>query len=284
MTQANFLHRFFSSITRWSHRTGPSVVLGTSLLLMSGLGGLGSMLQAQEPNPETTTTSCRVYHTRFQMGPGEGIREVTIEGEVCFSPDNTKIEWMSDGAYLRIITQEQGRKLRFDAKANGQNHPIVEYKVDSRANPFDENAASYLAQILPVVFRELGHDELGRVQTTYDQKGAAGVLQMISQIRSDYSIGIHVSAFLGLESLSDDEIVDAFSFLGNHINSDSELASVLFKRSDLYRERPGIRQAYLECLKKFQSDIEKARATQNLFGLKSISGNEQPVMTMISGC
>ncbi len=284
MTQANFSRWFCGSITSWTNRIVPSIAFGTSLLLLSGLAGLGPSLQAQESSPESNTTSGRVYHTRFKLEPGEGIREVAIEGAVRFSPEDTRIEWMGDGAYLRIITQEQGQKLRFDAEADGQGHPTVEYKIDGRARPFDEDAASYLANILPVIFRELGHDEIDRVQTTYDQDGAAGVLRMISEIRSDYSIGLHVLAFLGLEDLSDEEIVDSFSLLGHHINSDYELAAVLFQTSDLYRERPGVRGAYLECLSKFQSEIEKSRATQNLFGLDSISGDEQPAMTMLSGC
>ncbi len=284
MTHANFSRRFCRSITSWSLHIFPPIALGTSLLLLSGLVGLAPSVQAQEPSPESTTTNCRTYHTRFRLGPGDGIREVTIEGEVCFSPDNSKIEWIGDGAYLHIITQEQGQKLRFDAKADGQGHPTVEYKVDGSANPFDEDAASYLAHILPVVFRELGYDEIAQVQNTYDQDGSAGVMRMISEIRSDYSKGLHVSAFLGLEGLSDDEIADSFSILSHHIKSDYELTAVLYQWSDLYRERPGVRSAYLECLNNFQSDIERARTTQNLFGVESIDGDQQPVMTMSSGC
>ncbi len=227
MTQVYFARRFCRSITSWTRRTIPLMALGTSLLLLSGLAGLGPSVQAQESSPESTTTSGRVYHTRFRLGPGEGIREVAIEGALRFSPDNTRIEWIGDGAYLRIITQEQGQKLRFEARADGQGHPTVGYKVDGRATPFDENAASYLADILPVVFRELGHDE----------------------------------------------IVDSLSILGHHINSDYELASVLYQRSDLYRERPGIRHAYLECLKKFQSDIERSRTTQYPHARESLPPN-----------
>lgn len=273
MPQSNFTRRFISSIA-----------ISTSMLLLSGLPGLGPSVQAQESSPESTPTSARVYHTRFRLGPGEGIIEVAIEGPVRFSPDETGIDWIGDEAYLRIITQEQGQKLRFDARSDGQGLPTVGYEVDGLTRPYDEDAARYLADILPVVFRELGHGEIDRVRTTHDQDGAAGVLRLISEIRSEYSRGLHVSAFLALEGLSDDEIIDFFSLLGNHINADHELASVLYKASDLYRERPGVRHAYLDCLNLFQSEIERSRTTQNLFGVESISGGEQPAMTMPSGC
>jgi len=137
---------------------------------------------------------------------------------------------------------------------------------------------------LSIITNEQGHDEIARVQTTYDQDGSVGVFRMISKIRSQYSVGLHVREFLRLEGLSDDEIAECFSFLGSHIKSDYELASILYQATDLYREHPGIRHAYLECLNKFQSDIERTRVTQNLFGVDSISGDQQPASSMKSGC
>lgn len=284
MTTGSFARQFCRSITSLPRQIVPTIALGTALLLLNCLTGLGSPVQAQEFNSQSTTTGSRIYHTRFRLGPGEGIQKVTIEGALRFSPDETKIEWIDDEAYLSIITQEQGQKLRFDAKANEQGLPAIGYKVDGQSRPFDEEAANYLADLLPVVFRELGHDEIYRVQTAYDQDGAAGVFRMISEIRSQYSVGLHVREFLRLEGLSDDEIAECFSFLGNHIKSDDELASILYQTTDLYREHPGIRHAYLECLNKFQSDIERTRVTQNLFGVDSISGDQQPALSMKSGC
>ena len=284
MTQANFAYKFFNSITSWNLRTFPSIAVGTSLLLLGFFTGLAPSVLAQETSSESATESSRIYHTRFRLEPGEGIHEVAIEGQVRFSPDETTIEWMGDGAYVRIIILEQGQKLRYDAKSDGQGHPSVSYKVDGQARPYDGEASRYLANILPVVFRELGFDELSRVKSTYEQDGAEGVYRMISEIRSDYSVGLHLSAFLGFEGLSDDEIIGCFSLLGQQSHSDQELANLLFRTSDLYRERPGIRHAYLECLNQFRSDIERSRTTQNLFGLESISSDEQPVMTMTSGC
>lgn len=87
-----------------------------------------------------------------------------------------------------------------------------------------------------------------------------------------------------LEGLSDDEIIDSYALMGHQITSDSELASFLYQTSGLYRERPGVRQAYLDCLNLFQSDIERSRTTKNLFGMESISGDEQPEMVMPSDC
>jgi len=69
--------------------------------------GLGSPVNAQEFNSESTTAGSRIYHTWFRLGPGEGIQEVTIEGALRFSPDETKIEWIDDKAYLSIVLSLQ---------------------------------------------------------------------------------------------------------------------------------------------------------------------------------
>ena len=284
MTHSDFAIRISKSISSGPNRILPSIILSISILLMSGVLGLGSSVLAQEPSSEPNAPDSREYHTRFRLGPDEGIHEVAIEGSVRFSPDETRIEWMEDGAYIRIITLEQGQKFRFDAEADENGLPTVSYKVDGRTRPYNEVASRYLEDILPVVFRELGHNELNRVQTTYDTAGATGVIQMISKIRSDYSTRLHVSAFLGLENLTDEEIIQSISLFRDQINSDSELTSFLYQTTDLYRERPAVRHAYLDCLNQFNSDIEKSRAIKNLFGTDSISIEEQPVMSMTSGC
>ena len=268
----------------FARRTIPSIAIGALILLVSGLVGPGLSAQAQASGQDSLSPNARVYHTRFKPESDKQIREVAIEGAIRFSPDETKIEWIGDGAYLRIVTLEKSQKLSFDAKADGQGRPTIRYEVDGNARPYDKSAARYLADILPVIFRELGHNELDRVQATYDQDGAAGVIRLITKIRSDYSTGLHTSAFLGLKGLSDLEINDSFSILGHHINSDYELAAFLYRTSDLYRERPGVRHSYLSCLNQFESEIERSRAIKNLFGLESLNGDEMPTMTRPDGC
>ena len=279
------------ALSHFIRRSISSAALGTSLFLLGGLVGPVASVAAQAPGQTSSLesvqksrpTDAKVYHTRFKADSPDGIREVAIEGAVRFTPDESRIAWLADGAYVRIIFREQGQELRFDATADGQGHPVIAYGVDGKTRRYDQDAARTLAALLPVVFRELGHDPTARVQAAYEQGGAEEVLRLIAGIRSDYSIGRHISAFLAMEGVSDDEVSDGFRLLGRHIKSDAELASVLYRTSDLYRQRPGVRDAYLACLDGFQSAIEKSRATENLFGVGTISGDLQPDLVMPAG-
>ena len=284
MTHAKVAPRLYNSISSLNDRFFSSLAAGTSLLLLSFFMGLSPSALAQEILPESATANLQIYHTRFRLDPSEGLHEVAIEGKVRFSPDETKIAWMDDGAYVRIITIEDGLKMRFDATPDQNGLPTVSHKLDGQPRPYDEAASRYLADTLPVVFRELAFDEVSRVKKTYGQSGATGVFLMISKIRSDFSASRHAAAFMALEDLTDDEIIDCFSLVGQQINSDSELTDLLFKMSGLYTERPGVRDAYLNCLNHFQSKIERSRTTKNLFGLESIATGELPTMVMPEGC
>ncbi len=264
-----------------ARRIVTSLTIGATIIVMSSLTGSA---QAQGSSSEVNPTNASAYHTRLKQGPGEGIHEVAIEGAVRFSDDETEVQWIGDGGYVRIVTQEKGQVIRFEATAGESGRPVVGYKVDGQQRPFDKNAARHLTEILPVVFRELGHGQTERVQTVYDQDGATGVFQMISEIRSDYSFGLHLVAFFDLEGISDGEISDTFSLLTNHIDSDAELADLLYRTAGTYRDRPGTRRAYLDCFNGFQSDVERTRATQNLFGVGSIGSGEQPEMIMSEEC
>lgn len=236
-----------------------------------------------ESPPSAGAGDARVHHTRFRIDAGDGIREIEIEGKVRFSEDESRIEWLGDGAHVRIVTEEGGRRTRFEVTADGQGRPVARIAVDGRARSFDADAQRRLADTLPVVFRELGHNAEMRVRRTLEQGGSAAVLRLIAGIRSEYSTRLHYDAYLDLENLTDAEISSALSRLGEDLDSDTELAAVLNAAADLYQERPGVRSSYLACLAAFDSVTEKARFTQNLFGVETIGAGDQPVLSRAPG-
>lgn len=230
-----------------------------------------------------TAAATTEYHTRFRADKGDGVREVEIEGKVRFSADASRVEWLGDSAYVRIITEEAGRRTRFEVAADAQGRPVARIAVDGRPRAFDADAQHRLAATLPVVFRELGHDVEARVRGAREQGGAPAVLAMIAGIRSAYSKRLHYDAYLDLDDLSDAEISGALAQLGEDLESDTDLANVLSAATDLYRDRPGIRGSYLACLAAFDSAAERSRFTSNNFGLESIGAGEQPVLSRAPG-
>lgn len=236
-----------------------------------------------QPAAVSPGAGAREYHTRYLNEAGDGIRAVEIEGRIRFSADASGIEWMADGAHLLVVTDEQGRSVRLRAEPNRRGQPTYRYSIDGRANRAAADIDRWLADSLPVVFRELGHDVDARVQTTYEQGGADAVLRTLAAIRSDHSASLHYVAFFGRKDLSDDEIIGALSHLGADIDSDEELANALNGVVALYVDRPAIRTSFLACLDQFDSETVKCRMTRNLFGTDTVSGNEPPTMVASPG-
>lgn len=270
------------------HSPARGIAQVRTVLALGTLACLGTVAPIMASPVAASPTSAgagdaRVHHTRFRIDAGDGIREIEIEGKVRFSEDESRIEWLGDGAHVLIVTEEDGRRTRFDVTADGQGRPVARIAVDGRARSFDADAQLRLADTLPVVFRELGHEAEMRVRRAREQGGSEAVLRLIAGIRSEYSTRLHYDAYLDLDNLTDAEISSALSRLGDDLDSDTELAAVLYAAADLYQERPGIRNSFLDCLAAFGSVTERARFTQNLFGVETIGAGEQPVLSRAPG-
>ena len=264
-------------------RSALSPALALGALACVTLAAPAVAAPAAKPASVAAEAGATVYHTRFRTDADQGIREVEIEGRVRFSADETGIEWLGDGAHVRIVAQEAGQRIRFDAAPGVQGRPDVRVAVDGKARAFDDEARSRLASTLPVVFRELGHGADARVRSVHAQGGTPAVVRMIAGISSAHSARIHYEAFLNLDGLADAEICLALSRLGEDLEADTDRASILYATAGLYQERPGIRSSYLACLARFESAAEKARVTRSLFGVEAIGAGEQPELTMVPG-
>ncbi len=243
------------------------------LLVVAGL--VGSAAAAPEDG--------EIYHTRFRLDGGSGIREAEIEGRIRFSGDAARVEWMEPGSRLLIVTSEDGQVVRFRADPDDQGRPVVRFERDAVRDDETGHAGRWLAATLPVLFRELGHDVQARLDAAYAQGGTPAVLQAIAPIRSDYAAGLHYIAFLKRPGLADQEIAAALAQLGPDLGSDQELANVLYAVKDIYRERPGIRGGFVACFDQFDAPVERSRTARNLFGTDVLDAGDPPVMQVAPG-
>jgi hypothetical protein len=253
-----------------------------AIVALSTMFGVAAAMRAPDAMAQSTAASAgagaKEYHTRFRNESGDGIRTVEIDGRIRFSADASRIEWMDDGAYLLVVTNDQGRNVRLRAEPDRNGQPSYRYEIDGRVKRSAADADHWLADTLPIAFRELGHDVEARVQGAYEQGGADEVLRTLAAIRSDYSASQHYVAFFSRKDLSDDDIISALSQLGADIDADEELAKALSGVAALYVERPAIRTSFLACLDQFDSDLVKRRLTHDLFGTETVSGTVPPTM------
>ncbi len=246
---------------------------------------VGARAAAAQTGAATPGAEAKEYHTRFRSEAAGGLRIVEIEGRVRFGADASRIEWMADGAYVLVVSGDQGRTTLLRAEPDRDGRPAYRYEVDGRAGPSAADRDRWLADTLPVVFRELGHDVDARIQAAYDRGGADAVFRMLATIRSDYSAGLHYAAFFGRKDLRDDEIIGGLAHAGTDLKNDVELAKTLYSVVDHYRARPAVRAAFLACLGRIDSKIEKARVTHNMFGTDEVTGDIAPTMLVsVGGC
>lgn len=252
-------------------------------LALAALACLAAAAPASAAPAAAPAAGATEYHTRFRADAGDGIREVEIEGKVRFSADGSRVEWLDGGAYVRIVTEDAGRRTRFEVVADGHGAPVARVAIDGRSRAFDADAQRRLAATLPAAFRELGHDVEARVRDAREQGGSPAVLAMIAGIRSQYSKRLHYDAYLDLDGLGDAEISSALAQAGGDLGSDAELANLLSAATDLYQDRPGIRGSFLACLAAFDSAVERSRFTSNHFGVEAIGAGEQPALARAPG-
>ena len=184
-----------------------------AIVALSTMFGVAAAMRAPDAMAQSTAASAgagaKEYHTRFRNESGDGIRTVEIDGRIRFSADASRIEWMDDGAYLLVVTIDQGRNVRLRAEPDRNGQPSYRYEIDGRVKRSAADADHWLADTLPIAFRELGHDVEARVQGAYEQGGADEVLRTLAAIRSDYSASQHYVAFFSRKDLSDDDIISA---------------------------------------------------------------------------
>jgi hypothetical protein len=244
---------------------------------------VGARAASAQTGAATPGAEAKEYHTRFRSEAGDGLHVVEIEGRVRFGADASRIEWMADGAYVLVVSGDQDRTTLLRAEPDRDGRPEYRYEVDGQASRSAADRDRWLADTLPVVFRELGFDVDARLQAAYDQGGADGVFRTVAAIRSDYSTGLHYMAFFGRKDLRDDEIIGALAHAGIDLENDVELAKILYSVVDHYRDRPAVRAGFLACLARIDSERERASVTRNLFGTDEVTGDVAPAMLASAG-
>src|SRR5207249_12067689 len=121
--------------------------------------------------------------------------------------------------------------------------------------------------------RKGGFDAPERVERIYKKRGAAGVLEEISQLRSDYVKRIYFEQLLQIDRLEPDAARRVLRQAGRELSSDYEKAQILIKVSENYLSDDATRAAYLDTVGTISSDYEKGRVLSALLRKENLSKN-----------
>jgi hypothetical protein len=201
-----------------------------------------------------------------------GVRtKVRIKGQVEFNDDYTQITSISGDGSLSIEEERNGVKRRYEASPAADGSIRQTYFEQGEARPMGNEARTWLSRMLLETVRQSGYGAKPRVQRLLRQKGANGVLEEISQIRSDHGKRIYFQELMSQASLDAGTGQRLIQQATREISSDYEKAQVLTKAGELFLGNEALRATYLQGVNSISSDYEKARVLQGLLKRNDLS-------------
>jgi len=199
--------------------------------------------------------------------------ELSYEGEIEFTDDDTDIRSLSPGGYFKISDGGWFGGKGVDIRADGAGAITRRYRVGIIEKPYEPEGRVWLAQMLPRFIRQSGIGAPARVARILKSKGPAGVLSEISLIEGGYGKRIYFTELFKTASLDAATVRQAFAQASREVNSDYELASLLIGSQHLINDE-ATRKAYFDASATIQSDYEMRRVFSA--GLKA--GPVQPAV------
>ncbi len=218
----------------------------TSRLWTLGLVGALSLILVTAPGvvAQTSATYQASKSSYKNISTDGGVTEISIssrnedrklkvkaklKGDIEFNADETQIVSFPKNSRFDLTHTADGTKQRILIKsAPGANVENAEYTYwyegDERA--FDAQARQWLAEVMPLVWRETGLQAEARVERIRESRGDEGVLNEVALIESDFVRKTYFSHLFKIAKLDDADLERAMS-LAADIGSDFELSHVL---------------------------------------------------------
>jgi beta-lactamase regulating signal transducer with metallopeptidase domain len=189
--------------------------------------------------------------------------EVSYDGEVEFTDDDTDVKRLSPGGLLKIrdggmmTSLLGGHTVEFTA--DGSGNVTRRFWVGSSERPFEPEGHKWLASVLPRFIRQTAIGAPARVARILKSKGPAGVLAEVSLIEGSWGKRRYLTELLKTTSLDPATVRQVLVQAGREIDSDYELATLLIEQGDKLLVDDATRQAYFDAARSIGSDYEMHR-------------------------
>src|SRR6266508_3662763 len=234
--------------------------------------------------------------------------EMTVRGEVEFNDDYTEVKRVADGGSLEVRESRGGSRRRLEIEAGPGGGLSFSYFVNGQNRPYDADAKAWFARVLDEAVTESGLNAGPRAQKILKGRGADGLLDKISRLKSDHVKNLYfqelfksgrldaraatrvagiasrqmssdhykaqVLAGLKADKLSREALLLALKGVGG-ISSDHYKTQVLLKVAESDFDDNAIRSAYIEAAATIGSDHYRA---QSLSALLSKGDNSKEAL------
>ena len=223
------------------------------LLLILCSTGMASSARAQNVTDDLKHTS------RWQQSDDDSKRMVEIKGRVEFTDDYREVRDVTPGGYVKIEEEREGTSRRYEVRHQVEGSLTRSYFVNGQAQTIDQVAREWIATMILQAVRQGGLDAERRVQTILRQRGAAGVLQEIDQIQSDYARRIYFEALIKFGNLDGSALQSVLRKAAAQISSDYEQAQLLIGVAPSLTSNPAAMNEFFAAVATVKSDYEHSR-------------------------
>lgn len=207
--------------------------------------------------------------------------EMTVRGEVEFNDDYTEVKRISDGGSLEIKETRGGVRRRLDIEAAPGGGLNVSYFLNGQNRPYDADAKAWFARVLDKAVTESGLNAGPRAQKILKERGAGGLLDEISRLKSDHVKHLYFQELFKGGSLDSRSSTRAIGIAARQMSSDHYKAQVLAGLQEQVMRDEATRAAFLEAAGTIRSD--HYRAMTLLAGLKSDKLSKESLLLALKG-
>jgi hypothetical protein len=201
---------------------------------------------------------------RVRYNDGDHSVEIRAKGGLEFTDTDSDVKSIARDGYLMIEERRGSMSRRLEVSPGADAEPQRTFYVRGQAHVFDQEARAWLAEVLPDVIRNTAIGARARVQRIFRQRGANGVLDEISLIKSDGAKRIYFSHLLGIGNPDTATLRRAVRQVAREISSDGEKAVLLIEIANLYLGNKAAAPDFFEAVDSISSDGERRRVLSSI--------------------
>lgn len=188
--------------------------------------------------------------------------DLRATGDVRFNRDFTDIASLGGGSLE--ITEVQGETTRRMTMRSDNGRLVRSWTVNSRAQPWDDDAQRWLADLLIELDRVTAVGVDYRFPTLL-AKGPGAVIDEAQKMHGDYARSVYLRRLVDSVPLSDANYQRVVVIAGHDMHSDYERSRILRAIADHTTfASTSMRAAYLDVVGDMSSDYERSRVLQEI--------------------
>ena len=198
--------------------------------------------------------------TKIVIATNNSREEITYAGNIRLTQDETAIETISAGGFIRYATNNAQLKIKSDKEG------ALSYSVNGKQ--YTKDVKSEQAQVLKEAISEMiayGFDAAGRLERLRSNEGAPAVLAAIGALKNDAIKRLYIRELFSSGQLNDTARIQLIQHIAK-LNSDNERAQLLVRfEADQLRDSAVLDQ-WLITVADLVAAPEKKLALQHLLG------------------